>query len=148
MSERYGYVNFHDDGVGAAGTGRMIGRWTFRLDPNVDDFGLAWTAVVKDFREDRDAITYAHQECRDLHHGDLVIEFPDILARHGLHIVEQPGEEITVVWDTPLVDPDERCDHEEDDGKVCGIHLNGDSLKGKCGDHADELHAAQQSRDA
>lgn len=101
---RLGHVNFHTPGLRPRDA--VVGRWTFVVAAWVADFAAAWQAAIDEFRADPDMRARAAREGYGLNYGDLVEHGTGILARHGLTLLPDCGnDEVTVEHDEPLIDP-------------------------------------------
>ncbi len=99
---RFGHVNFHTPGVKPRDA--VVGRWTFVVAGWVADFATAWQAAIEVFRADPQVRALAALDDYSLNYGDLIEHGAAILARHGLTLLPDVGDEVTVDHDEPLFD--------------------------------------------
>ncbi|WP_047892593.1 hypothetical protein [Micromonospora sp. RV43] len=134
---RYGFVEFSSLDAYNEPT---FDRWTFLLDESVTDFAAAWQAAVATFCNDRRVFTDVVQNRMALAPNQLVAEYPDILAAHGLTLASLPdGPSVVIADDLLVTSGDRRCVHECADGLLCGRPLDHDRRDRTCGRHPQEL---------
>lgn len=124
LQRRYGYIEWYTYDQSATGT------WRFRLADTVTDFDAAWAAAIDDFSTDRAAFTKAVDNDKALFELDMLEDFPEILARHGLTYIPEPEPAVptknVLAADNILVESEHRCTAREPDGLRCGADLDGD----------------------